>query len=57
MCPQIIENVERCTNCQKELKRVRTSDPRKGYDVLRENADGWTVQCKGCGQQLLIRKG
>ncbi len=57
MCPQIIEDVERCANCEKEFKRVRTSDPRKGYDVLRENADGWTVQCKGCGQQLLIRKG
>jgi len=56
MCPQVAETVEQCVSCEKEFKRVRTSDPRKGYDVLREDADGWTVQCKGCGERFLIRK-
>lgn len=51
-----VETVEQCTDCGTEFKPVRVSDPRKGYDVLQEDATGWTVQCKGCGTQLVIEK-
>lgn len=56
MSLRMLKKADECVSCGKNFKRVRTSDPRKGYDVLREDADGWTVQCKGCGEQLVIQK-
>jgi hypothetical protein len=56
MCPQIIESFDQCVECEKEFKRMQISDPRKGYDVLQENGDTWTIQCKGCEETLVIQK-
>lgn len=56
MSSQAVDVFDQCTECEKAFRRVRTSDPRKGYDVLREDAAGWEVQCKGCGETHLIHK-
>lgn len=56
MCPQKMDAFDQCIECGTDFKRMHTSDPRKGYDVLREDADGWKVQCKGCGETLRIQK-
>lgn len=56
MCAQAATQFDDCDACGKEFKQIETSDPRKGYDVVQEDADGWTVECKGCGKTHVIEK-
>ena len=56
MCSQVIGKFDECSDCGKEFKQITTSDPRKGYDVLQEDAEGWRISCKGCGTTLVVPK-
>ena len=40
MCAQASTQVDSCDVCGKAFKQIQTSDPRKGYDVVQEDADG-----------------
>lgn len=54
MCPRMIESFDHCVECGNEFKRMQISDPRKGYDLLQEDADGWEIRCKGCEQTFTV---
>jgi DNA-directed RNA polymerase subunit RPC12/RpoP len=54
MCPQTTSSFDQCIECGKDFKHIQISDPRKGYDVLQEDADQWKIQCKGCDAKLVI---
>ncbi len=56
MCPETIDSFDQCNGCGKEFKRMQISDPRKGYEVLHEDADKWEIQCKGCERTYTIRR-
>jgi len=56
MSPQVWNAFDQCAECDKEFRRVRISDPRKGYDVLQEDASGWEVRYKGCGETQPVPK-
>lgn len=54
MCPQTVSEFDQCIECGTNFKHIEISDPRKGYDVLQEDADRWKIQCKGCEKTLVI---
>lgn len=56
MCPETINSFEQCVECGKEFRHMEISDPRKGYDVLRDDAEMWKIRCKGCDKTLVVPK-
>jgi len=47
---------ESCPECNKEFRHIESVNPRKGYDVLWEDAHKWEIRCKGCDTPLRVHR-
>ena len=56
MSTEVTSSFESCPECGREFRHIESVSPRKGYDVLWEDAHKWEIKCKGCDTPLQVHR-